>query len=118
MILCGCQTIDHATPEQHALRRIAELNTAEVRYFAIRGQYGSLTDLASEDVKLISKNLSSGMTGGYLFEVDADKSSYQVRARPLRWKTDGRRSFYSDQSGTVRESWTEEQASKQSEKVK
>jgi hypothetical protein len=58
----------------------------------------------------ISYRLANGNDGRYRFSVSRTKEGYTVAAWPRAWQTDGRRSFYSDETQVIRESCTEELA--------
>jgi hypothetical protein len=42
---------------------------------------------------------------GYEFRLEARPDGYVVKASPVELDVTGRRSFYSDQSGVIREHW-------------
>lgn len=48
---------------------------------------------------------------GYLFAMVGTRAGYAVVATPKIWGLNGRRSFYVNQDGVVRESWRERPAS-------
>jgi type IV pilus assembly protein PilA len=91
---------------QSSMRTVFE---AELTYQSTvgRGEYGTLADL--ERASLITSELASGTKWGYRYKVEVKEptSSWPARftvvAVPLTYGSSGRRSFFIDQTGILRE---------------
>ncbi len=59
---------------------------------------------------LVSGTLAGGEASGYVFTVAGTPTGYTVSAVPKVFGTDGRRTFFMDQSGIVRQNWGQEPA--------
>ena len=112
------------TAAQGAIRTI---HVAETQYNSQFGKYAaSLTELgppasgpagpAAAD--LISKGLAEGKASGFVFTIQGTPGGYAITAVPEQFNSSGRRSFYSDQSLSVHNSWTQEPATEKSPEVK
>ena len=114
--------------EMAAVADIRTITQAEIQYSSQFGNYAtSLTQLgppasgAAEGVAsagLIPGNLAAGSANGYNFTVAAIPTGYSVVAVPKTFGSTGRRTFYSDQSGTVHENWGQDPANAQSPEIK
>ena len=91
-------------------------------YAASLAQLGPPAAAGSQEgtqaANLISAHLASGSSGGYHYTVTQTPTGYTALAVPKVFNNTGRRSFYSDQSGTIRESTTQEPATAHSPAVK
>jgi type IV pilus assembly protein PilA len=105
--------------ETAAVAEIKTINAAEAQYFAQFAKYAvSLAALGPpatgrmgpEAAGLIPENLAGGKKSGYLVEVHGTEDGYAVTAVPQKFGSSGRRSFYSDQTLVIRNSWTMEAA--------
>jgi hypothetical protein len=86
--------------EALAVREMRSVVRAQTQYRARFGKYAaSLDELASPE------------KGGYVFAMVGTRAGYAVVASPKIWGLDGRRSFYVNQDGVVRESQGERPAS-------
>jgi type IV pilus assembly protein PilA len=105
--------------EQAAIRQIGTIHQAETQYYSQFGRYAqSLVELgppasgapgpASSDI--IPKNLADGKNSGYLFTVAGSPTGYSVTAAPEVFNSTGSRSFFSDQTLVIRQSYTAEVA--------
>jgi type IV pilus assembly protein PilA len=63
-----------------------------------------------ESAGLIAGSLASGESSGYLFTMTATPAGYTVSAVPKTFGTTGRRTFYLDQTGVIRQNWGQEPA--------
>ena len=85
--------------EQLVVSQLKTVKRAEDMYLTEKGQYGSLSDLMS------SSQLNQLPTGlGYSVEIKVTDggSKYVVEAVPKEYGPQGKRSFYRDESGTIR----------------
>jgi prepilin-type N-terminal cleavage/methylation domain-containing protein len=117
-----------AAREMAALRQITTIHQAQTQFYSQFGKYAStLAELgppasgaagpAAAD--LIPKNLAEGKNGGYVYTVAAGANGgYTVLVVPEQFGTSGRRSFFSDQSLQIHNSWTQEPANANSEMIK
>jgi hypothetical protein len=109
----GCVFENRLTVE-NALKRIRQIRSAEQDYRRSHGRYGSIDDLYQ--TRLIPEELGDGVDMGYTFELFADVSQYSLDARPIR---DTGSSFYMDETGVIRASYTSNApANKSSEAIK
>jgi type IV pilus assembly protein PilA len=115
--------------EMAAIKTVQTINAVQVQYQSTFGQYASaLAQLGppagsggtegAQAANLIPANLASGTSSGYNFTVTQTPSGYSVTAVPKAFNNTGRRSFYSDQTGVIRENGTQEPASANSPEIK
>ena len=115
--------------EMGAIRTVQTINTVQIQYQSQFGQYASsLAQLGPpagaggsegpQAANLISGNLASGTSGGYNYTVTQTPTGYAVVAVPKAYNNTGRRSFYSDQTGVIHESSTQEPATANSPELK
>jgi type IV pilus assembly protein PilA len=101
--------------ETAAFQQIKTIDTAEAQYFGQFGKYAAnLLALGPRAAGLIPETLAGGKRSGYVYEVHATDDGYQVTAVPEKFGSSGRRSFFSDQTLVIRESWTTEAANAES----
>lgn len=111
--------------EMAAIAQIGTIQKAEVQYYSQFGQYATaLTQLgpptssgAAEGPQasgLIPASLANGSGSGYNYTVTQTPTGYAVVAVPKTFNSTGRRTFYSDQSGIIRENWGQDPATQQS----
>ena len=116
-----------AANETAAIQHIRTIHAEQLQYNSQFGKYGeSLTALgppasgaagpAAAD--LIPKDLAEGKKSGYLYTLAITATGYAITAAPEKFGSSGRRSFYSDQTLVVRNSWTNEPASVNSPELK
>jgi type IV pilus assembly protein PilA len=63
-----------------------------------------------ESAGLIPGSLATGESSGYVFTMTATPAGYAVSAVPKTFGTTGRRTFYLDQNGVIRQNWGQEPA--------
>jgi prepilin-type N-terminal cleavage/methylation domain-containing protein len=113
--------------EMAAIRTMTTIHLAQTSYFSQFGKFaenltqlgppaGGAAGLSSAD--LIPGDLATGQKSGYVFTVTATKDGYAVVAVPQVFGQTGRRTFFSDQTMTVRENWGAEPATAQSHEIK
>ncbi len=113
--------------EMAAIAQVRTINQAEIQYQSQFGQYAtSLAQLgpapsgAAEGPGasgLIPGNLAAGAASGYTFSVANSPTGYAVTAVPTTFGSTGRRTFYSDQSGTIHQNWGQDPATPQSPEI-
>jgi type IV pilus assembly protein PilA len=115
--------------EMGAIATLKTINTVQIQYQSQFGQYASsLAQLGppagaggsegAQAANLISGNLASGSTGGYNYTVTQTPTGFAAVAVPKVYNNTGRRSFYLDQTGVIRESTTQEPPTANSPEVK
>ena len=115
--------------EMSAVAQLRTINQAEVQYQSQFGQFAtSLSQLgppssagAAEGPQaagLIPPNLASGNASGYVFTVTQSPTGYAATAVPKTFGTTGRRTFYTDQTGIIRENWGQDPATANSPEIK
>jgi type IV pilus assembly protein PilA len=112
--------------EAAALKAVQTINAVQAQYNGQFSRYASsLAELGPpasgqpgpNGADLIGKDLASGIKGGYQFTVQGSPSGYTVNANPVTFGSSGRRTFFSDASGIIRENWGQEPASVNSAEV-
>ena len=105
--------------EMAALQAIKTIHTAQTQYYSTYGKYaetlaalgpptsGAAGPAASD---LIQEDLASGEKQGYKFVMTAIPGGYIVNANPVAFGSSGSRTFYSDQSMSIRQNFGQEPA--------
>jgi len=115
--------------EMAAVAQIRTIQQAETQYYSQFGDYATaLTQLgppagngATEGpaaAGLIPQSLASGSNSGYNFTVSTGPTGFTVVAVAKVYKSTGRRTFYSDSSGVIRQNWGQDPATAQSPEIK
>ena len=101
---CNRVIVDPVSPEVVAVMQLRNISEAEARAYVETGRYLPLVELRRMCPELISAELATGTRYGYKFKLNLNRFDYAVRARPLP-ESGCRRSFYSDNSRVIRQSW-------------
>ena len=102
-----------------AIRDILLIQSAQDRYRSQYGKYAAApAELGPPANDLISKSLASGEKTGYIFTLDAAPKGYILNARPKAYNVTGRRSFYSDQTKHIYQTWSQGPANASSPELK
>ena len=115
--------------EMAAIEEVGTINKAEIQYYSQFNQYATTlqqlgppaTAGAAEGPQaagLIPASLASGAAGGYNFTITPTPQGYSLSAVPKAFGSTGRRTFYTDQTGIIRQNWTNEPATDKSEELK
>jgi type IV pilus assembly protein PilA len=113
--------------EMAAIRHVGTVHAAQTLYYSQFGRYATkLEELGKpasgkagpNGADLIPEDLASGTKGGYTFTLNASPTGYVINANPTAYNNSGRRSFYSDQTQTVREHWGPEEATPESQPLR
>jgi type IV pilus assembly protein PilA len=114
--------------EMAAIAQVRTINQAEIQYQSQFGQYATtlpqLGPAASGAAEgpgasgLIPGNLAAGTASGYTFAITASPTGYAVTAVPVAFGSTGRRTFYSDSSGTIKQNWGQDPATAQSPEIR
>jgi len=100
--------------ETAAMSAIRTIHTAQTQYNSQFGRFATtLTELGPPAsgqegpaaANLIPTDLSTGIKGGFKFVLEVTPTGYRVIATPVAFNRDGRRSFYSDQTMSLRQNW-------------
>jgi type IV pilus assembly protein PilA len=107
--------LNNATRYAHetaAIKAIQTIHTMQVQYNSQYGHYAtSLTELGppatgnatAASADLIDGGLASGEKSGYKFTMTGNQGGYVINASPVAYGNTGSRTFFSDQSMTIRE---------------
>ena len=114
--------------EMAAIKTLNTINTTEIQYQSQFGKFATaITQLGPppsgggegpEAAGLISGNLATGTSSGYNFAVTQTPGGYAVSAMPKTFGSTGRRTFYTDQTGVIRENWSQDPATPTSSEIK
>lgn len=100
----GCKSCIR-NAEQLALLRIVKIHQAQRESWERNGKY---TDIPREPSAVC----------GYHLTFDQTPGGYEIRAWPAQFGVTGRRNFYSDQSGVIRQNWSAEPATAASPEIR
>lgn len=109
--------------EMAAISHIKTIHTAQAGYFSQFGKYADTLEKlgpapsgspSPDGADLLPGDLSDGEKGGYKFQISKTETGYAVSAEPTQFGTTGSRTFYSDQSMSVRENYGAEPATAES----
>lgn len=112
--------------ETAALQAVKTIHEAEAQYFSQYGRYAnSLTELGpptsgtagANAADLIHEDLASGTKGGYKFVLAATPNGYTINAQPVSFGNTGSKTYYSDQSMSIRQNAGQEPAGPSSPEV-
>jgi prepilin-type N-terminal cleavage/methylation domain-containing protein len=113
--------------ETGALRAITTIHTAQTQYYSQFGKYAAtLQELGppasgpdnQNGANLIGGDLASGEKSGYKYILTATPTGYTINANPVAFGNTGGRTFYSDQTLTIRHNYSNEPASDKSPEIK
>ncbi len=113
--------------ELAVVREMQAINQAQVQYQSQFGGYAaSLAELGPpvsgipgpKAAKLIPASLASGEKDGYVFDLRRAPSGFTVHANPKVFGSTGRRTFYLDEDGIVRQNWGPDPAGPESPEFK
>jgi len=113
--LMGCSTTveNYSTAkiganETGAIQSLRTIGQAELMYFNIQGKgYANLEQLSAG--QLIQSELAAGERNGYRFLVrvversESGQPGYEANAIPVNYGTTGKRSFYLNEEGVIRQ---------------
>ena len=113
------QKIMQEANEMAVIKQLGTIHTSQAQYQSQYDKYAiTLAELGPPPAGagVLSEDLSSGKKNGYKFLVQGTESGYVIHAEPLPGK--GQRTFFTDQSMTIRNNWGTEQATMASPPVK
>jgi hypothetical protein len=86
-----------------AIQTLVTLNVAHTQYFEAYRRYAASLAELGPPADLIPASLVAGVKSGYKFTMVGSPQGYTVNAEPEVFHTTGTRSFFTDQSGVIRE---------------
>ncbi len=113
--------------ETAAIKAVQTIHSGEAQYFSQYGKYaGSLAELGPptsgqagpQAADIIHEDLALGVKQGYKFTLAATPLGYTVNAVPVAFGSTGSRTFYSDQSMSIRQNAGQEPAGPSSPELK
>ena len=113
--------------ETGAIKAISTIHIAQAQYYGLYGKYATtLAELGpptsgnpnASAADLISPDLSTGEKGGYKYTMAATPEGYTINANPTAFNNTGSRTFFSDQSLTIRQNFGQEPATHTSPELK
>jgi len=113
--------------ETAAIKAVQTIHSGEAQYFSQYGKYaGSLLELGPptsgqagpQAADIIHEDLATGIKQGYKFTLTATAQGYTVNAVPVAFGSTGSRTFYSDQSMSIRQNAGQEPAGPASPELK
>ena len=111
VLMSGCTDRSaRLAQEMSAIQVTKTIQAAEVQYYSQYGRYGSLKELGppasgapdANGAGVLPADIASGAKNGYKFRLSTESKGYQVIANPEQ--PGAGRSFYSDESMTIRQS--------------
>lgn len=100
-----------------ALANLRLLYEAEASFYRAHQRYGELWELGPRGAALISGDLASGTSDGYVYQIAPVANSYAAVAIPSQAQPTTMRFFYCDETGVIRESYGPDPASAKSRAV-
>jgi len=113
--------------EMAVIKEIQTINTVQMQYLSQFGKYATtLAELGPPTsggpgpnaADLIPGSLTAGEKDGYVWTMAASPQGYTLTVNPKVYNSTGRRTFYSDQSMTIRQNWSAEPANVSSPEFK
>jgi prepilin-type N-terminal cleavage/methylation domain-containing protein len=113
--------------EMAATRELHNLITAQTQYMSQFSRYAtSLQELGPptsgqpnpSGADLITADMAKGEKNGYRFTLQGTPQGFFIQAVPVTFGTTGRRTFYTDQTGVIRQNWGQEPATASSEELR
>jgi type IV pilus assembly protein PilA len=113
--------------EMAVLREIQTITSMQTQYNSQFGRYATtLAELGPptsggpgpQAADLIPGSLASGDKDGYTFTMAATPQGYTLNVNPKAYNSTGRRTFYCDQSMTIRQNWSAEPSNASSPEFK
>jgi type IV pilus assembly protein PilA len=106
--------------EMAAIKHITTINTGQTQYYSTFGKYATTLQALGpgqgdstggpDSAGVIPEDLASGEKGGYRFTLQATDHQFTLNADPVVFNSTGRRTFFCDESLTVRNNFGAEPA--------
>ena len=112
--------------EMGAIKQLGSIHQAQLQYYGQFGRYANtLAELGPpasgaagpQAADLLPKSLTDGHGTGYIFTMQGTPGGYSLNANPEQFGSSGRRTFFSDQTGVIRQNWTQEPATAASQEL-
>ena len=113
--------------EMAVLRELDTFYNAQTQYYSQFGKYATvLTELGPptsgafgpNGADLIPKLLAEGSHNGYKYTMTGTPSTFAIGAIPESFNNTGRRTFFMDQTKSVKQNWSQEPATAQSPELR
>ncbi len=113
--------------EMAVLRELDTFYNAQTQYYSQFGKYATvLTEMGPptsgasgpNGADLIPKLLAEGSHNGYKYTLTGTASTFGISAIPESFGNTGRRTFFMDQSKSVKQNWSQEPATAQSPELR
>jgi type IV pilus assembly protein PilA len=113
--------------EMAVLREIQTITSMQTQYMSQFGKFATtLAELGPptsggpgpQAADLIPGSLATGDKDGYIFTMAATPQGYTLNVNPKAFNSTGRRTFYADQSMTIRQNWSADPANVSSPEFK
>jgi prepilin-type N-terminal cleavage/methylation domain-containing protein len=113
--------------ETAVIREVQTIQQAQVQYSSLFGNYAETLDqlgppangvAGPKGAKLIPGSLATGEKNGYVFTLTKLPGGFTVNATPKVFGKNGRRTFFIDEDGIVRQNWGPEPATATSPEIK
>lgn len=112
-----------AARETAVIEEIRTIHKAQIQYYSQFGTYATALaqlgpptsgNIGPEGSDLIPSTLSSGEKDGHVFTLTGSPGGYVIQVQPRNFGSDGRRTFYSDQTLEIHQNYSEEPATAES----
>jgi type IV pilus assembly protein PilA len=113
--------------ETAVINEVKSIHTAQTQYLSQFGKFAAtLAELGPpasggpgpQAADLLPNSLVGGDKDGYTFTLTATPAGYNINANPKTYNTTGRRTFYSDQTMSIHQNWSNEPANATSPEMK
>ena len=113
--------------ETGALRAVAAIHAAQAQYYSQFGRYANtLQELGPpasgpagpNGADLVGTDLAAGEKSGYRYVMQTTPTGYTINANPVAFGNTGSRTFFSDQTLTIRQNFSAEPATASSPEIK
>jgi type II secretory pathway pseudopilin PulG len=121
LIAIALPRTSHASGYSQEIRAIGAMrtiHTMQVQYFSRYGEYAASLKELGPPAGLMDGELASGTKDGYRFTMTGNASGYAIHADPESFGKTGSRTFYSDQTMTIRQNRGQQPATINSPEMK
>lgn len=99
-----------SAPVRRDSRRIVYEMSAVRTYRAKHARYGMFAEVRPSGGKLIPPDFNFESPAGYRFKLKLTATGYTIGAAPINFGKPALRTFYSDETGEIHQSWGQEPA--------
>ncbi len=104
--------------ETGAIKAMTTIHAAQAQYYSTFGKYADSLLALGPPTSGNANDLASGEKGGYKYTLQLTPNGYTINANPVAFNTTGSRTFFSDQSLTIRQNFGVEPATVASPEIK